>query len=124
MLVSVLVVVIVSVVMIVIVIVSISVSGGLARPARRAPRARAGHLDVEKLRSERAALHPADDEAMRQPQPGEIRLELLAREPEVEQRAEEHVAGDAGEAVEVLAARAARCGGSARSGCSLAPRAG
>ena len=45
-------------------------------------------------------------------EPGQILLELAQRQPEIEQRAEEHVAGDAGEDVEVQRAR--RPGGRAR----------
>jgi hypothetical protein len=115
------VIVIVAMVVIVIMIVTVIVGmrGRLAGPPRGALRAPARNFDVEIARGERTALNLSHDQAVRQPQPGEVRLELLARQTQVEQRAEEHVPGDAGEAVEMQDARARRGGRR-----PLVPRAG
>ena len=51
---------------------------------------------------------------MLHPEPGELLLQRALREPEIEQRAEEHVAGDAGEEVEVQRARPVGRGARAR----------
>ena len=64
------------------------------------------HLDV--ARGDRAAAHTAHAQPVRDPEPVEVRLELAAREPQVEERAEEHVAGDPREAIEVQHAAAPR----------------
>ena len=60
---------------------------------------RHAHVDVE--RGHDAAPHAAHDELVVESETGEVGLELLARETRVEQRTEQHVAGDPGEQVQV-----------------------
>jgi hypothetical protein len=99
--------VVVGVAMIMAVIMIVVGDGRALLPLRAAARARhARDFDADVARRQRAAVHARHPQAMLHAQPGEVGFQLALREPEVEQRAEEHVAGDAGEEVEVQRARA------------------
>ncbi len=61
----------------------------------------ARHQHVDVARGQHPTLYPGDLEPVLQVEPGQILGQLLAREPQVEQRTDEHVPGDPGEGVEV-----------------------
>ena len=71
---------------------------------------RAGDLDLHIARRERSPANPRHPQAMLHAQPGQLLLERALRKPEVEQRAQEHVARDPGEEIEVQRSRAVRRG--------------
>jgi hypothetical protein len=86
------------------VVVAVSVRPGLA-PARAARR-----LDPHVARGQRPPAHPRHAQLVRHLQAGQIRLQLLAREAGIQERPHEHVAGHAGEAVQVQNPRPAQTG--------------
>jgi hypothetical protein len=66
--------------------------------------------DLHVARGQRAPHHPPHPQRELQSQARQIGFELLAREPQVEERTQDHVSGDAREDVEVQDPRAARAG--------------
>jgi hypothetical protein len=81
---------------------------------------RTRHAHVEMPRRQRPAPHATHHQGVVEGEAREVGLELLAREPGVEERCEEHVARDAGEAIQVQDARAGR----RATGCARCPAGG
>ena len=77
----------------------------ISEEAKRAMKAvvaaRPGHAHVDVARGQGAAPHATHHQPVVEPQARQVRGQRLARQPEIEEGAEEHVPRDAREAVEV-----------------------